>query len=814
MEKLKLPIRGVRPSFALTGLLVALGGAATLAHGRLVEQAPAVVRAQLDALESRLGLRIGAQSISVDGWRSVALKEVVIAPAAGPDRPLVAVSEVVVSAGADILVWPPRITPTTVRVDGATLRVGSDLLKLLDKEGTGRRTRHALRIARGAAPGAADAVRIPDIEILDAALLVDRPKGAAERWKVPLVTLTPVGDGRLAGRAELDAGPGMPFSVGLSGRVSRDGVSLQVEAPTTLRPPIMAEWLGRSVGFKAMQLDGAGLTLREVEVSVPSGQGMEVMARLPTLRVRLPGGDAPRIELARPWLRIERYADGRHNLMDIMGVGRWNEGRITPSAGGEQEAVELVRRPALRVAEGEVTLVNYSNGEAPVSVGLRRLDLRLSPTPDGYDAAATWSPDKGAGVLTAGGSFINEEDFELRVDFETLDLSHLTGGGPARIQSGRADGGLHLRGRGGAVRATGQVRLDELSAMWPLLSGRGIDGLDLLADVDVSWDRVSGEVRLANLAATLGTTEVTAWGVLADAEHPDRYDIHMVLGPAPCDDIVRSIPVGLRPNLADLRLDGHVTLRLRLRGRRDDIDSLRLTVDSELEGFEVASGGPDIAALAGPFVHEVRLGDGVTVGRLVSLHPTSPGFTGYAATPVFLRSAIVASEDVAFWRHNGFDLRQIGASLARNLESGRIERGGSTVTQQLVKNLFLGGERTLARKLQEAFLTWRMEEELPKRRILEIYMNIVEWGPNVYGIREAAWHYFKKRPAHLSLKESAFLAAILPSPVRLGRSGPTGRPSPLVRARVERILRRMQLLGYVSEHAGRGAPPVRLRSAG
>ena len=107
-----------------------------------------------------------------------------------------------------------------------------------------------------------------------------------------------------------------------------------------------------------------------------------------------------------------------------------------------------------------------------------------------------------------------------------------------------------------------------------------------------------------------------------------------------------------------------------------------------------------------------------------------------------------------------------------------------------------------------------MEEELPKRRILEIYMNIVEWGPNVYGIREAAWHYFKKRPAHLSLKESAFLAAILPSPVRLGRSGPTGRPSPLVRARVERILRRMQLLGYVSEHAGRGAPPVRLRSAG
>lgn len=806
--------RAVRRPIALAGLAALIVAGGGLTHDRLAHHAPAAVRAQIEALQRRLGVRIQVDSITVEGWRSLALRRVVVTSDTAPDRPLAALSEVLVKAGIDHVGGRPRLGAAEVRVDGATVRIGGDLLKLLEREGSGRRSRHALRLARGERTTAEIPRRVPDVEILDAAILVERPHGPPERWKAPLITLEAQGSGRLAGRAELDAGPGMPFGVRLSGRASADGLSLQVEAPTTLRPPVLAQWLGRTVGFRALQVDGAGLTLREVEVSVPSSQGLEVMARLPTLRVRLPGGDTPRVELAHPWLRIERYADGRHNLMDLMGVGRWNAGRITPSAGGEQESVELIRRPALRVSEGEVTLVNYGSGESPVSVGLRRLDLRLSPTPDGYDAAATWSPQKGAGVLSAGGRFIDEEEFELDVDFETLDLSHLTGGGPARIEGGRADGGLQVRGRGESVRATGQVRLDDLTAVWPLLSVERIEGLNLLADVDVTWNRLTGEVRLANVAATLGSTEVTAWGVLAEPGRPDSYDLHVVMGPAPCDDIVRSIPVGLRPQLADLRLEGHVTLRLHLRGRRDDIDSLRLTVDSDVEGFEVASGGPDVAALARPFVHEVKLGDGAKVGRLLSLNRSSPGFTAYDDTPVFLRSAIVASEDVAFWRHHGFDLRQIGVSLARNIESGRIERGGSTVSQQLVKNLFLGGDKTVARKLQEAFLTWRLEEEIPKRRILEIYMNIVEWGPNVYGVREAAWHYFHKRPKHLSIKESAFLAAILPSPVRLGRSGPTGKPSPLVRRRIDRIVRRMQLLGYVSEHAGRGAPPLRLRSAG
>ena len=98
--------------------------------------------------------------------------------------------------------------------------------------------------------------------------------------------------------------------------------------------------------------------------------------------------------------------------------------------------------------------------------------------------------------------------------------------------------------------------------------------------------------------------------------------------------------------------------------------------------------------------------------------------------------------------------------------AGRVERGASTITQQLVKNLFLSGERTLARKLEEAVLTWRLEQLVPKRRILEYYLNLVEFGPGVYGIADAAEKYFGKEPEEIAGNEAAQLAALLPAPRR------------------------------------------------
>ena len=143
-----------------------------------------------------------------------------------------------------------------------------------------------------------------------------------------------------------------------------------------------------------------------------------------------------------------------------------------------------------------------------------------------------------------------------------------------------------------------------------------------------------------------------------------------------------------------------------------------------------------------------------------------PGWTPLTSVSKIAAAAIVLSEDWAFYQHNGFDWEQIRNSMETNFKKGRFARGGSTITQQVVKNVFLSSEKTIWRKLQEAVLTVRVERHLSKARILEVYLNIAEFGEGLYGIGPASRYYFKKSPAELNAKEGAFLAMLLPSPVK------------------------------------------------
>ncbi len=129
-----------------------------------------------------------------------------------------------------------------------------------------------------------------------------------------------------------------------------------------------------------------------------------------------------------------------------------------------------------------------------------------------------------------------------------------------------------------------------------------------------------------------------------------------------------------------------------------------------------------------------------------------------------LRWAVIASEDANFWRHEGIDWDATVAAAKKNLDQGRYAVGGSTITQQLAKNLFLTRQKTLVRKLREAVLAWRLERALSKRRILELYLNVAEWGEDVYGAEAAARHILGHSAARMTWGEAATLAAILPSP--------------------------------------------------
>lgn len=132
----------------------------------------------------------------------------------------------------------------------------------------------------------------------------------------------------------------------------------------------------------------------------------------------------------------------------------------------------------------------------------------------------------------------------------------------------------------------------------------------------------------------------------------------------------------------------------------------------------------------------------------------------------FAQDAVLISEDDRFWQHYGFDLAGIQDALEKNMRSGKMKAGGSTITQQLAKNIFLSPERTATRKLKEAILTLRLERELGKKRILELYLNVAEWGPGIFGIEEASLRYYGKHASQLAPEEACRLAAVLPNPIR------------------------------------------------
>lgn len=152
-----------------------------------------------------------------------------------------------------------------------------------------------------------------------------------------------------------------------------------------------------------------------------------------------------------------------------------------------------------------------------------------------------------------------------------------------------------------------------------------------------------------------------------------------------------------------------------------------------------------------------------------------------------LIKAVVVSEDSRFWDHAGFDLAAMKEALQRNLERKRFAAGGSTITQQLAKNLYFSPDKSFVRKAQEALVTLRLELALSKGRILELYLNCVEWGDGIFGAEAAARHYFGVSAAVLTPSQAATLAVLLPSPRTLQPG------SPYVRKQTATIVARMRI---------------------
>ncbi len=155
-------------------------------------------------------------------------------------------------------------------------------------------------------------------------------------------------------------------------------------------------------------------------------------------------------------------------------------------------------------------------------------------------------------------------------------------------------------------------------------------------------------------------------------------------------------------------------------------------------------------------------------GRRLKIHQT---WVPLSSVSPYLVKAVLISEDDKFWKHEGFDYEAIERAVKKDVKTGKFRSGGSTLTQQLARNLYLSPAKSLSRKGREAIITWRMERALSKRRILELYLNVVEWGDGIFGAEAASRYHYGKPALELTAEESARLASILPNPRKYSPTG-------------------------------------------
>ncbi len=367
------------------------------------------------------------------------------------------------------------------------------------------------------------------------------------------------------------------------------------------------------------------------------------------------------------------------------------------------------------------------------------------------------------------------------------------------VDRSRVDAQLVLQGEGVTrIGWSGRMTLNDAALMSariaPLpvrLPAVSLEGRGHFVPSERRLEVVEGKVGLGRASATLqGVVEWTA----------DHYllDVSAALPRTPCDDVLSAIPVELLGEIASFKLSGMFASQLRVK-----IDSrvladtvLDMGVQDQCDFLEVPALA-DLRRFTGPFMHYA-----VEPDETLFEMETGPGTAFWTPleeiSPLFVH-AVLAHEDTQFFNHRGFSPQHIRGALVRNLEAGRYVLGASTISMQLVKNLLLRREKTLARKAQEVVLTWWVERMLDKRDILELYLNVIEYGPSVYGIRQASRYYFSREPSELSPAEATFLSTILPNPKAYHAFFEDNALSASWTERMRAQLQRMQARGWYAQ---------------
>jgi hypothetical protein len=404
-------------------------------------------------------------------------------------------------------------------------------------------------------------------------------------------------------------------------------------------------------------------------------------------------------------------------------------------------------------------------GFGPSRVRVRRADdtLTLEVTPSEGASRGT-TPLALRGKLPLGGG---APSLELEGGPVSLAALGVRDGelGLTHTREAMLEAHLKLELAGGAVRAAGTGALANVSFQRPEVSAREVRGLKVgfRANGELSLD--GSRVHLSDSEVWLGDVKLSGTLELERDAAGTRVRATGGVPLAACDAVLSSIPAALLADAPGIKLEGTFALThaLTYDSAHPGALSLTLRVDN---GCHVTDAPAELSPerFRGVWARDVKGPDGLPM--TIRTGPGAPGWIRYDDLPRTMEIAVLVCEDGGFFRHRGFDFRAIEMALKDDIRAGRFVRGASTISMQLAKNLYLGKEKTLSRKVEEALLTMLLEAKLSKNDLLEIYLNIVELGPGIYGIDQAAEYYFDESAKELSLGQALYLASILPDPTR------------------------------------------------
>jgi len=243
------------------------------------------------------------------------------------------------------------------------------------------------------------------------------------------------------------------------------------------------------------------------------------------------------------------------------------------------------------------------------------------------------------------------------------------------------------------------------------------------------------------------------------------YKLKVTIPKMKAQDFIVSLPDGLFPHFQGIEAEGNFEYKLDFMFNKNKPNQLVFESNLKKENLKITKyGEANLNKLNGEFVYRAIIND--IVQRPVLVGSPNPNYTRLDQISPYLQKCVLTSEDPSFFSHRGFINEAFKQSILKNIRTKKFSRGASTITMQLVKNVFLTREKTVSRKMEEILLVYILENNriASKERMLEVYFNIIEWGPNIYGIGEAAQFYFEKKPIDLTLKECLFLATIVPKP--------------------------------------------------